>query len=563
MTDLKAPDGAGFISPLERREVLEQVFFHDLLNLVEGLDGIACRLKGDPARAEAAAGQLQDLSRRIQDEIQNQRILLGAECGVLAADHRELSAADILDRVRSIFADHQVAEGRCLEIRQGPAGTFTTDPVLVVRVLVNLVKNAFEATQPGGTVRLWHECQDGRRGFWIENQGAMTSAVARRIFERCDHPQARPGHGLGTYSAKLIGEQYLGGEVGFSSPPGGPTRFFLWLPDRSAAPDGVAVLEQEVFMGPGPDPSITDPQGVFEAETLLVIDDSGTVRRLLGNILDRQYRVLTAGSGEEGLAMALEHTPDLILLDVMLPGIDGFTVCTRLKADSRTREIPVLFLTVLSSEGDEMRALEAGGIDFIPKPISHAVLCARVRNQLALKRTQDKLRNLSLLDGLTGIANRRRFDQYLEMEWQRCTRSAHPLSVVMGDVDFFKAYNDGYGHGQGDECLRKVAHIFSLALRRPADLAARYGGEEFVCILPETEAEGTRIVAEQIMAGMARLGLPHAFSAAAERVTVSVGVATALRPLPGQSSRHLMEEVDRRLYEAKRHGRNRIVGISS
>ena len=558
MTDSKAPPGASFISPLERREVLEQVFFHDLLNLVEGLDGIACRLRGDPARAEAAASQLLDLSRRLQDEIQNQRILLGAECGVLVAEHRELSAADLLDRVRSIFSDHPVAEGRFLAIGQGPGGTFATDLVLLTRVLVNLVKNAFEATPPGGTVRLWHECRDGRRGFWVENAGAMTPGVARRIFERC---QDRPGRGLGTYSAKLIGEQYLGGEVGFSSPPGGPTRFYLRLPDRSAAPEGAMVREERVLMGPRPDPP-SPATGACEAETLLVIDDSGTVRRLLGNILDRQYRVLTAGTGEEGLAMALEHTPDLILLDVMMPGLDGFAVCTRLKADSRTREIPVLFLTVLSGEGDEMRALEAGGIDFIPKPISHAVLCARVRNQLALKRTQDKLRNLSLLDGLTGIANRRRFDQYLELEWQRCSRNAQPLSLVMGDVDYFKAYNDGYGHGQGDECLRQVAHIFTLALRRPADLAARYGGEEFVCILPETEAEGTRIVAEQIMAGMTRLGLPHAFSAAAERVTVSVGVATALRPLPGQSSRHLMEEVDRRLYEAKRQGRNRIVGLS-
>ena len=561
MTDAKAPPGAIFISPPERREVLEQVFFHDLLNLVEGLDGIACRLRGDPARAQAAAGQLLDLSRRIQDEIQNQRILLGAERGALAADHRALTAAEILGRVKSIFADHPVAEGRCLAIGQGPGGTFVTDEVLLTRVLVNLVKNAFEATPPGGMVRLWHEGEAGRRGFWVENAGTIAPEVASRIFARCRTPQAPPGRGLGTYSAKVITEQYLGGEVGFSSPPGGPTRFSLWLPDRGAEAPGHAGREEVILMGSGPDPALPLLPGAFEAETLLVIDDSGTVRRLLGNILDRQYRVLTAGSGEEGLAMALEHTPDLILLDVMMPGIDGFTVCTRLKADSRTREIPVLFLTVLSGEGDEMRALEAGGIDFIPKPISHAVLCARVRNHLALKRTQDKLRNLSLLDGLTGIANRRRFDQYLELEWQRCTRNAHPLSLVMGDVDFFKAYNDGYGHGQGDDCLRKVAHLFSLALRRPGDLAARYGGEEFVCILPETEAEGTRIVAEQIMAGMALLSLPHAFSAAAERVTVSLGVATALRPQPGHDAKHLLEEVDSRLYEAKRGGRNRIVGL--
>jgi diguanylate cyclase (GGDEF)-like protein len=451
-----------------------------------------------------------------------------------------------------------VAEGRFLEIRLGPAGTFRSDPVLLTRVLVNLVKNAFEATPRGGTVRLWHEWQAGRRGFLVENAGAMPPEVARAIFQR--RRECR-GRGLGTCSAKLIGEQYLGGQVGFSSPPGGPTRFYIWLPDPGLAPEPGNGRDETLFMGPELAADSGHPAPPRAAETLLVIDDSGTVRRLLGNILDRQYRVLTASTGEEGLALAQEVGPDLILLDVMMPGMDGFAVCTRLKADSRTREIPVLFLTVLSGEGDEMRALEAGGIDFIPKPISPAVLCARVRNQLALKLTQDKLRNLSLLDGLTGIANRRRFDQYLELEWQRCGRNGHPLSVVMGDVDFFKAYNDGYGHGQGDECLRAVARVFAQALRRPADLAARYGGEEFVCILPETEPEGARIVAEQIMAGMTRLGLPHAFSSAAERVTVSVGVATAARPGPGQTARQLMEEVDRQLYQAKHRGRNRIEGL--
>jgi diguanylate cyclase (GGDEF)-like protein len=294
------------------------------------------------------------------------------------------------------------------------------------------------------------------------------------------------------------------------------------------------------------------------AHTLLVIDDSHTVRHLLETALARRYRLLMAQTGQEGLSLAQEYAPDLILLDVMMPGMDGFTVCSRLKADSRTREIPVLFLTALCGQGDEMRALEAGAIDFIPKPISPAVLCARVKNHLELKHYQDKLRNLSLMDGLTGIANRRRFDQYLDMEWQRCTRNAHPLSVVMGDVDFFKAYNDGYGHGQGDECLRKVAQVFEQALRRPGDLAARYGGEEFVCILPETDGEGARIVADQIMAGMARLGLPHAYSSVSPRVTVSVGMATALKPAPGQSGKHLVEEADRLLYRAKGQGRNRI-----
>ena len=547
------------LSGPHRREAMEQIFFHDILNLVEGLDGIACRLLEHPSSAEQTAQKIRDLSCQLAEEIQSQRVLLSAEKGKLVVETRETRPSEILDKVRSIFAHHEVAEGRRLEIRHGPLGTFTTDPILLTRVLVNLVKNAFEATPKGGTVKVWHEWREGRRGFLVENPGSIPPAVAERVFERAHSTKGIRGRGLGTYSARVLGEQFLGGKVGFSSPPEGDTRFFIWIPDLGPAPRHPVELEESVFRNP--EPSGTEGgsnRGPEEADTLLVIDDSHTVRRLLGDILETRYRVIMAQSGEEGLALALEFLPDLILLDVMMPGLDGFAVCARLKAESRTREIPVLFLTALSGEGDEMRALEAGGIDFIPKPISPAVLGARVRNHLELKHSQDKLRNLSLTDGLTGIANRRRFDQYLEMEWQRCARNAHPLSLVLGDVDFFKAYNDAYGHGQGDECLRQVAQVFAQALRRPADLAARYGGEEFVCILPETDAEGARIVADQIMAGMILLDLPHIHAAIAPRVTVSVGVATAFPCTPDRSCRSVVEEADRLMYQAKDKGRNRI-----
>ena len=550
------------VSGLQRREAMEQIFFHDILNLVEGLDGIAGRLLEQPSSANLSAGQIRDLSCQLAEEIQNQRILLSAEKGGLVVETRDTRPAEILDKVRSIFSHHEVAEGRRLDIRHGPLGTFTTDPVLLTRVLVNLVKNAFEATPEGGTVKVWHEWWEGRRGFLVENPGTIPPEVAERIFERSNSTKATRGRGLGTYSARILGEQFLGGKVGFSSLPGENTRFFIWIPDSGPAPRHPGEMEETIFRNPQSSVAEAAPtRGPEAADTLLVIDDSHTVRHLLGNILEKRYRVIMAQTGEEGLALALEHVPDLILLDVMMPGLDGFAVCARLKSESRTREIPVLFLTALSGEEDEMRALEAGGIDFIPKPISPAVLCARVRNQLELKHSQDKLRNLSLTDGLTGIANRRRFDQYLELEWQRCTRNAHPLSVVMGDVDFFKAYNDAYGHGQGDECLRQVAEVFTQALRRPADLAARYGGEEFVCILPETDGEGARIVADQIMAGMALLELPHSHSAVARRVTVSVGVATAFPPAQERTSLGVVEEADQMLYLAKANGRNRIEGI--
>jgi diguanylate cyclase (GGDEF)-like protein len=546
------------VSLEKRQEALQHIFFHDLLNLVEGLEGVACGLLEEPSRAERTACQIRDLSCQLSEEVQNQRVLLSAEEGCLVADTHPTRPSDILDRVRLVFARNEVAQGRRLVILPGPQGVFPTDPVLLTRVLVNLVKNAFEATPRGGTVKVWHLWREGERGFAVENPGAIPSEVAGHIFQRSYSTKGSPGRGMGTYGAKLLGERFLGGRVEFSCAEGA-TRFTVWVPDGGNPPPREPEGEEsvvEILPAPMPEPEA----GTCGGATVLVIDDSRTVRRLLGNILGKHYRVLLAENGEEGLVLATEEGPDLILLDVLMPGLDGFAVCSRLKGDSRTRDIPVLFLTALSGAVDEMRALEAGAIDFIPKPISPAILGARVRNHLDLKRYQDKLRNLSLLDGLTGIANRRRFDQYLELEWQRCSRNGQPLSLVLGDVDVFKAYNDGYGHGQGDDCLRRVAEVFQASLRRPADLAARYGGEEFVCILPETGREGARSVADQIMARMADLDLPHAFSPVAGRVTVSLGLATAELPVSAESWGGLLEQADRRLYLAKSRGRNRMEG---
>ena len=542
-------------SEQKRREALEQVFLHDLLNLLGSYEGIAGQLGAPGADPGALAEQIRDLSRQLVEEVQCQRLLLSAEGGRLVPEARETRPEEILERLRRFFATCEVAEGRRLELLGGPGGSFACDSVLLTRVLVNLVKNALEATPRGGTVKLWHERREGRRGFMVENPGLIPAEVASRIFERSFSTKASRGRGLGTYGAKLLGEQFLGGELGFAPQGGDRTRFSLWIPEAGAGAEAgpwAAASPPEDGAWPA-----QAPEG---ADTLLLVDDSKTVCHLLGNLLGPHYRVLTAETGEDGFTLAMNCKPDLILLDVLMPDMDGFAVCRRLKRDSRTREIPVLFLTALGSEADEMRALEAGGIDFILKPICPPVLAARVRNQLELKHHQDRLRNLSLLDGLTGIANRRRFDQYLEMEWQRCSRNGQPLSLVMGDVDFFKAFNDGYGHGRGDECLRAVARVFAMALRRPADLAARYGGEEFVCVLPETDQEGARIVADQIMAQMEELALPHAYSAVAGRVTVSVGVATVERPSLGRSWKTLAEEADLYLYEAKRRGRNRIEG---
>jgi diguanylate cyclase (GGDEF)-like protein len=536
-----------------RREALEQVFLHDLLNLAGGLEGAARHL-GDPSQdPDQASRQIQDLAREFLDSIRSQRRLLHACCA--PPEPGRARPAEILERVRKVFRGHPAVAGKALEVAAGPREPCAGDPALLTRALANLVRNALEATPAGGRVRVWHEREGDRQSFLVENPGQMSPEVADRVFERCFTTKVdgcgEPGRGLGAYGAKLLGEHFLGGEVGFSSVDGRCTRFHIRLPPVRPLADPAPVATRVQACPGGP------PEG---ADTLLVVDDSNAGCHQLGDLLRPRYRVLTARNGADGFTMAQEFRPDLILLDVRMPDMDGYAVCRRLKSDSRTREIPVLFLTALGGDGDEMRALEAGAIDFLQKPVNPAVLAARVRNHLELKHLQDRLRNLSLLDALTGIGNRRRFDQYLELEWQRCCRHGQPLSLVMGDVDHFKAYNDGYGHRQGDECLRSVAQVFDHALRRPGDLAARYGGEEFVCVLLETDPEGGRIVADQIMEQLEALALPHRFSPNSARVTVSVGVATAPRPLAGRSWHALVEEADRWLYLAKARGRNRIEG---
>lgn len=350
--------------------------------------------------------------------------------------------------------------------------------------------------------------------------------------------------------------------------PGGPGLDRLWARAQELYRSHVAaVLEagplreapgaRDLEAGepePGPEPPA--PGGEEPRPRVLVVDDSPMVRRLLALLLGRDHEVALAQDGEEALASARERPPDLVLLDLLMPGLDGFQVCAALKGDPLTQGVPVLVLTALEGEAEEVRALEAGAIDFIQKPIIPATVLARVRNHLALKAAQDRLQRLAAQDGLTGLANRALFDRVLDQEWQRARREGRPLSLVLADVDCFKAYNDAYGHPQGDACLREVAGALRRTLRRPADLAARYGGEEFVCILPETDAAGAAAIAGRLAQAVAALGIPHAHSEAGPVVTVSVGAATAV-PGAGGGPEALVAEADRAMYEAKRRTKQR------
>ncbi|MDH0897498.1 MULTISPECIES: diguanylate cyclase [unclassified Pseudomonas] len=294
------------------------------------------------------------------------------------------------------------------------------------------------------------------------------------------------------------------------------------------------------------------------AQKVLLVDDVPLNLAFAAAEIEDLCVPLLAGSGEQALRMALGERPDLILLDVHMPLMDGFEVCRRLKQNPLTADIAVIFLTALDEETDEEFGLNLGAIDYIAKPFSPAILRARVRNHLLAQKQRLQLQRLTQLDGLTGIANRRRFDQALALQWQRLAELAQPLGLLMVDVDGFKAYNDYYGHLAGDEVLRGVAETLEGHMRRHADLAARYGGEEFACILPATDLEQAAEVAEAIREAVVDLCIPHAGSPVSDWVSVSIGCASVV-PAVESTPRELLAAADDRLYRAKSEGRNRVV----
>ncbi len=293
---------------------------------------------------------------------------------------------------------------------------------------------------------------------------------------------------------------------------------------------------------------------------ILIIDDSAVNTMLLTGLLEDEHHIIAADNGKSGIELAINEEPDLILLDVTMPDMDGYMVCDELKTQIQTRTIPVIFVTAMDDMEDEARGLEMGAIDYITKPFSPQIVKARVRNHLELKLYRDRLMQLSMIDGLTSIPNRRQFDRTVNQEWQRGIRRETPISLLLMDIDFFKQYNDQYGHLKGDDCLKKVAKALSEQLHRPTDMVARYGGEEFVCVLPETGDGGAVHVAKRIIAAMAALDIEHLGSSVATHVSVSIGLICLL-PTVEHTLADFIEEADKALYRAKQSGRNRYVMV--
>jgi len=304
---------------------------------------------------------------------------------------------------------------------------------------------------------------------------------------------------------------------------------------------------------------MTESQQADNRERILIVDDERFNLTTLHELLKDEFRIMVAKHAEQGLKAALSGRPNLILLDINMPEMNGYEVCKRLKADPLTADIPIIFITALSEAADETRGLELGAADYITKPFNLSVVKARVNTQLHLKRQSDMLASLAFKDGLTSINNRRSYDDRLQIEWTRGQRALEPLSLMMIDVDHFKLYNDTYGHALGDECLKQIAQTLQQCTSRATDFVARYGGEEFVILLPNTNLEGGLQLAELIRQAVHQRNIEHRSSPVADCVTLSIGLVTRKPGLEMEMSQ-FKEAADKMLYQAKHDGRDRVVG---
>lgn len=293
-----------------------------------------------------------------------------------------------------------------------------------------------------------------------------------------------------------------------------------------------------------------------EKPTVLIVDDMTTNLLILSDLLKDEYQIKIAKNGQK--ALDIVHSSDevdIILLDIMMPDIDGYEVCRELKSNPKTKNIPIIFVTAKDNDEDEEYGLNLGAIDYITKPFNKAIVKLRIKNHLELKLKSDLLEELSMYDGLTHIPNRRFFDEVFQSTYKEVKRENKSLAVLMIDIDFFKLYNDNYGHGKGDEALKKVAQALQITLKRPTDLVARYGGEEFVILLKDISEENVKKIALNLLQSIRELQISHEYSKVEQIITISIGVAykTASSLI---NKIELLICADEALYDVKRTSRN-------
>ncbi|ETR67483.1 MAG: response regulator receiver modulated diguanylate cyclase [Candidatus Magnetoglobus multicellularis str. Araruama] len=302
---------------------------------------------------------------------------------------------------------------------------------------------------------------------------------------------------------------------------------------------------------------------LWNKSTILIVDDNPLNIHVLAQTLFKEYDVKIATDGPSALTILdQDNKIDLILLDIMMPEMDGYEVCRRIKNKPSTRDIPVIFVSAKGEVEDQQHGFNLGAVDYITKPFDIPLVQARINVHLRLKNKSEKLEKLALLDALTDIPNRRSLDDSVEREFKRGKRDKKTISLLMIDVDHFKAFNDHYGHGAGDICLKKIAQTLESCIKRPGDMVGRYGGEEFMVVLPDCIHSGAVTIAEEMRQKIEMLNIPHKYSSVADHVTVSIGVKSKLCESE-ITSQEMMNDADQMLYLAKEQGRNRVVSENS
>jgi diguanylate cyclase (GGDEF)-like protein len=296
--------------------------------------------------------------------------------------------------------------------------------------------------------------------------------------------------------------------------------------------------------------------GKNRKNSLLIVDDDKSSLMMLSHILQTEYTVRVASDGVSAIRIAEKYVPDLVLLDIIMPGMNGYEIFAALKNSGKTAQIPVIFITGLSNNTDEKKGLELGAVDYISKPLDDKIIKLRVHHQIRMINQMHVIEHMSMMDQLTGIPNRRNFDNRLRAEWGRSSRENVPLCLLMIDVDHFKDYNDTYGHQQGDKGLCMVAKVLTKTLKRTSDFAARWGGEELAVLLPNTDSKGGLAISEQIRKNIeaAELSLDNGVIT---KLTISIGVH-AHSPMQACSIDRFISSADAALYNAKGTGRNKV-----
>lgn len=298
-----------------------------------------------------------------------------------------------------------------------------------------------------------------------------------------------------------------------------------------------------------------------EKPTILIVDDETTNIVMLSDLLKDEYQIKVAKLGQKAIDIVNSEDIDLILLDIEMPKMSGYEVCKKLKDDQNTKNVPIIFITAKADEADEEKGLNLGAIDYITKPFSKAIVKLRINNHIQLKYKTDLLEQYSLHDGLTNIKNRRFFDDAFDVMYREVRRDKTNLTLMMIDIDFFKQYNDHYGHGKGDEALIKVANAIHKSLLRPTDFVARYGGEEFVVLLKAINKEGVNTVCNNILKAIRDLNIVHEKSETSATLSISIG-ATWYDAKLDISKEKILKRADEALYEVKNSGRNNFLVMS-